>query len=494
MRNIIVLGILPVLATGCQIADNNSYIRPNILLIVSEDHGQHLSCYGDQYIHTPNLDRIASEGILFRNAYVTQSVCSPARASILTGLYVHQHGHLGLATHGYRVVGNVDNIYGLLKEGGYRTGMIGKLHVNPANVFPIDFHPIKDYNFSKQELNRYWEYADTFFRASEEPFFLMVNFPDAHWPLQDQVDGRPENPLSADEVTSFPYVGFCNERIRSVTASYYNCIARLDESIGELMARLYDSGHAENTIVIYLSDHGDQMARGKIDIYEAGTKVPFLVKWPGKIESGKKSDALISIIDIVPTILDAASLTIPGSLPGQSLLTVFRNPDLEFREYLFTERNADNSMLYFPRRAVRDKRYKLIYTLLEDRCNPAAERYINHPDHERIAYTGSPSYEELKHAADSIRRVYYTWLHPPKIKLYDLKQDPWEFDDIASQPEYFQVKKKLLEVLFDWQETTGDPLLCPEKLRMLTLEHDQIANSVGYDNWKYPDYLYGSDK
>src|SRR5690606_32816252 len=215
-------------------------------------------------------DGIARDGILFRNAYVTQSVCSPSRSSILTGLYPHQNGHLGLATHGHQLLGEVDNIYSLLKSAGYRTGMIGKLHVNPEGSFPIDYRRIKEGNFEKSSLPRYAKYADTFMNSSDEPFFLMVNYPDAHWPLQGQVEGLPENPVASSDVVTFPYIGLDNERLRGITSNYYNCILRLDACIGELTDRLSKSGKENNTLVIYLSDHGDQMARGKYNVYEAG--------------------------------------------------------------------------------------------------------------------------------------------------------------------------------------------------------------------------------
>lgn len=489
MKNNILFGIIPAVCFSCQITKDEAAVPPNILLIVSEDHSPHLSCYGDTIINTPNIDNIAKEGMLFQNAYVTQSVCSPARSSILTGLYPSQNGHLGLATHGHALVGEVDNIYAMMKNAGYRTGMIGKLHVNPANSFPIDFHPITGGNFAKHELHRYWEYADSFIKASEDPFFLMVNFPDAHWPLQDQIDGRPANPLSPEEVVSFPYLGFDNERIRSLTANYYNCILRLDECVGELMSKLRESGLEDNTLVIFLSDHGDQMGRGKYNVYEAGVKVPFLVKWPGRISHGIESEALISIIDIVPTILDAVDLSVPDKVTGKSLLPLFENPDMDFRDFLFVEQNADNSDHYFPRRAVRNEKYKLIYSLLEDRQNPQAGMYIMHPEHQKPEWYGCPTIDELEKASYAIRRMYHTWLFPPKIQLYNLEDDPWEFNDIANEPENFSIKKNLLNAIFDWQEQINDPLRLPENLKVLTTEHDTIIRSHNRE-WLYPKYLY----
>lgn len=487
--NFLIITLLIFLYSCQQSKNSENKHQPNILLIVSEDHSQHLSCYGETVITTPNLDKIAREGILFRNAYVTQSVCSPSRSSILTGLYPHQSGHLGLATHGHRMIGEMDNIYALLKHAGYRTGMIGKLHVNPAESFPIDFWPIRSGNFAKQDLYRYWEYADSFMNASSKPFFLMVNFPDSHWPLQDQVDGRPTNPLSPDQVVSFPYIGYDNERIRSITANYYNCMLRLDECVGELMKKLDNSEYKDNTLVFFLSDHGDQMARGKYNVHEAGVKVPFLMRWPGKISPGIESEALISSIDIVPTILDAVNLKVPENCTGKSLIPLFSKPDMNFRDHLFVEQNSDNLTNYFPRRAVRDSRYKLIYSLLEDRENAQANMYIMHTEHKKPEWYGCPTLEEIKTSPYSIRRIYYMWLHPSKIQLFDLEKDPWEFNDISGYPDNFTIISDLLNALSEWQDKTNDPLRFPEQLQSFTNEHDTITSSNNR-KWLYPEYLY----
>lgn len=464
--------------------------KPNILLIVSEDHGSHLSCYGDTVVQTPHLDRVAKKGFLFNNAYVTESVCSPSRSSILTGLYPHQSGHLGLTTHGFHYVGEIKTIYALLKNAGYRTGMIGKLHLEPENIFPIDYWPLKSPNYEKKDLRRYSEFAGKFINDSDEPFFLMVNYPDAHWPFDDVVEGRPKKTVSPDKVKPFPYIGFDNKIIRSYTTSIYNSMLRLDECIGELMGKLSDSGKERNTMVIYLSDHGDEMARGKFDIYEASNKVPLLVSWPGTIKQGIKSNALVSTIDIVPTILDAADLPIPKEITGKSLLPLFRKPDMKFRSYLFTEKNCDQKGMYFPRRAIRDERYKLIYSLLDNRKNEVALQYMRNQNRSE-AVAGSPTIKELETAPDSIKEVYNLWLNPPKILLYDLQNDPWEFRDLSADHKYDQVKARLLSELFKWQKETNDPLRFPDKLKRLTAENDTIKVSKNM-KWQYPHYLYGN--
>jgi len=180
---------------GCQVDKSNLAVKtqPNILLIVSEDNGPDLGCYGNKDVYTPNLDKLASDGILFQNAFVTYSVCSPARGSIFTGLYPHQNGQIGLATHKFRMYESFKTLPVYLKEQGYRTGCLGKIHVNPESAIPFDFHPIRSSNFAKKNLPEYAQEAGKFISESESPYFLMVNFPDAHYPLQKQIEGSVLN-------------------------------------------------------------------------------------------------------------------------------------------------------------------------------------------------------------------------------------------------------------------------------------------------------------
>lgn len=320
----------------------------------------------------------------------------------------------------------------------------------------------------------------------------MVNYPDPHWPFTNVIEGRPVNLVAEKDVVSFSYIGFDNERIRKYTTGLYNGILRLDECIGELMNKLKKSGKERNTLVIFLSDHGDEMARGKFDVYEVGTKVPFLASWPRTIEKGIHSAALVSAIDVIPTILEVAGVSVPERVTGKSLIPLFRKPDMNFRKYLFTEKNCDEVDLYFPRRAIRDKKYKLIYSLLDNKENVGAARYtkgaITSPP-----LAGCPTLKDLETVPDSIKKAYHDWIYSAKAQLYDLKKDPFEFHDLSSDPKYARVKKRLLKELFKWQKRTDDPLRFPDKLRTLTQENDAIKISKNME-WQYPHYLYGEQE
>ncbi|MCZ6632316.1 MAG: sulfatase-like hydrolase/transferase, partial [bacterium] len=198
--------------------------RPNVLLIISEDNGPHLGCYGDRFAKTPNLDRLASEGVRFANAFSTQAVCSPGRASILTGLYPHQCGQIGLATHKYALYDDFPNLHSLLKGAGYRTGLIGKLHINPESAFPFDmwWNERESISFAHRDVRKMAEMAEAFMAPSAEPFFLQISHPDAHLPFHRQQFGVPEEPVEGKDVEPLPFVGVDTPHIREQTADYYN--------------------------------------------------------------------------------------------------------------------------------------------------------------------------------------------------------------------------------------------------------------------------------
>ena len=465
--------------------------RPNVLLIVSEDNGPELGCYGDKYARTPNLDRLASEGVRFENAYVTQSVCSSSRSTLFTGLYPHQNGQLGLATHQFAMYRKWPTTYSILKDAGYRTGLIGKTHVNPESVVGdfVDFRRITSSNFAKKNLSEYAKESKVFMGASDQPFFLTVNYPDAHWPLQTQVEGRPAEMSQRADVRPMSYVAFDNDRLRGHVAGFYNCMARLDDCVGELLEVLAESGKSKNTLVIYIGDHGAQFARGKVFVTEGGLRIPMIVRWPNHATRGLVSTQLVSTVDLFPTIVTAARGQVPNGMPGEDLKSVLMGQSAPLRTHLFAERNCDSADLHFPQRSVRDERYKLIKTLLTDRQDPGAEKcLVNGASN----FRGSPTHSELELSDVKTRQIYDIWLNPPTIQLYDLENDPNEFHNLVDDPSHALIKARLVAALNEWQERTDDRMRYPELLERLTEENDACKREgrrspVG--GWQYRTYL-----
>jgi len=463
-------------------------LKPNILLITSEDNGPHLSCYGDPYVKTPNLDKLAAQGVQFTNAYVSQAGCSPSRSSIFTGLYTHQNGQIGLATHNLRMYRpDMPNIFRSLKENGYTTGIIGKIHVNPESAFPLDYHNPMG-SFEQRDVRKEAEAAAEFIRENaDKPFILMINYKDAHRKFFAQRNGLPAKPLTAEDVKPLPEIGLDSPELRKQTANYYNCMSRLDSGIQMLMEKLDQSGQRDNTLVIYLGDHGEDILRGKRTSYEGGVKIPLIMNWPKKIDPGQVRKELVSTIDFFPTLLDITGAKPVDGLPGMSLKPLFKNKPVKWRNYLFTEYHLHSGHNFYPQRTVRDKRYKLILNLLHGQVNPGYgftnKRFFKAGEIDQL----------IKSSPNRIQNAYKILHTAPEYELYDLQNDPYEFNNLAELPEYKDQLDNLKAQLAAWRKKTKDPLLDPDNLKRLKAEVDSCWDNGEYEkkqHWDYPDYFF----
>ena len=461
--------------------------RPNILLIVSEDNGPELGCYGDPYVKTPVLDGLAKRGVRFEHAYVPQAGCSQSRAALLTGLYPHQNGQIGLATWKFRMYReDTPNLIRQLKKAGYRTGILGKLHINPATAFPFDMQKISSANFSRKNLGNYAKEAAAFFQAAETPFFLSVNYPDAHRPFIAQTGKLPVRPLTGDDVKPLAYFGLDTPQLRSDTANYYNCMSRLDSLIGDLLVTLQESGKANNTLVIYLGDHGADLLRGKRTSYEGGVRIPLIVHWPGKTKPGHVARELVSTLDLLPTLLTVAGAEPIKNLPGISLSPLLQGERPAWRPYLFTEYHTHSGHNFYPQRTVRDARYKLVQNLQPGQENPGYNFTLNR------FFAELPAVIETAPAL--VRNSYQRMKRPAEFELYDLQQDPYEFNDLVSVAGHTAIRENLKQQLARWRKETDDPLLKPANLQRLKAEIDAcFENGLPQKSrleLTYPDYFF----
>lgn len=450
--------------------------RPNIILIIADDLGPQLGSYGDTIARTPNIDRLAKLGTQFDAGYVTTASCSASRGSILTGLYPHQHGMLGLSQFGtQRMHDGVPKLPNELKELGYMTAIIGKRHFEPSDQFEWDREE-EDGKMvmSDRDVIGMNKIAMDFIDEDTDgrPFFLVVSYVDPH--RGDSDDGvrygpaknikfprtklgLPENATPASQIIPFPFLGVDSAEIREELADYYGAVDRLDIGVGDLVKQLEQRGLLEDALVIFVGDHGPDVTRGKIAIYESATRVPFVVKVPGA-NSGLKREELVSTVDIFPTILEVAGGDQSASGPGRSLLPLTQaNTRIDWRRYLFTEFITHGRNHFYPRYAVRDARYKLIYNVLGgERENPLAPaNYCN-------AWWESRKPEYLH---TPIRAVYDRVENPPRIELYDLQADPYEWHNLADDPELATLRDVLFLEIENWRESTNDPLLDPIEFR-----------------------------
>lgn len=436
------LALLPAITEA---ADQASRLRPSIIVIDADDLGTQLSCYGDRNISTPNLDALAARGQRFSRAYVAQPSCSPSRAALLTGLYPHQSGQIGLSHRGFSMESRWRTLPAVLGEAGYRTGIIGKLHVQPQASFTWDVAassdvPSKGWPAGSAILTG-WPHAPLggtrdiprtsaaigafIDSCAGSPFFLKVSLLDPH--RTDLADGEPYPrtvaglPLVgiAPDPALLPWVRNPTPRDLTDAAGHYTCTLRVDAALGKLDAILRASGRIDDTIVVFWGDNGPALPKAKTTLSEAGCRVPLIIAGPG-IANGTVREELVSMTDLMPTLLELAGLPMPepnaGIAPGRSLVPLLggdRAPAAFARE-VAVEMTFHTHRMYAPARAMIGKRWKLVRRLL-----------------------------------------------PPGEELYDLDQDPHEHQDRAGDPDASAERSRLSRLLDDWMEATADPLRDP---------------------------------
>ena len=451
----------------------------NIVFINADDMGIEMGAYGDAQARTPTLDALAARGVQFNNGYVTQASCSPSRSSFLTGLYPHQNGMLGLAHLGYRVHDDVATLPQMMKNAGYYNAIIGKLHLEPENKFPFDF--------VQTDARKTWDVAGVAALFGEQiaaatkqskPFFVYLNYFDPHIPFHDSFDGIPADPMKTDQVKPFAFHPVTGEQltpaVREQMAGYYNGIARVDAGVALVLEQLKKAGRADDTLVIFVGDHGAPFPRAKNSTYEAGLKVPFLVHWPGQ-SAPHRDERLVSTVDIMPTILDAANIAAPSGLAGASLRPLMNGNEAKWRVTLGAENNAHGAEAWFPQRTIRDARYKLIYTI-NPGVNPKPVGDGGKPWREFVAAVMEKNVLAAK--------VFATQLDVPAWQLYDLQTDPHEFENLAGKAEFAAVEKQLRAQLIEWRVQTRDPLLDTNYLAALNRAHAE-AEGAEFDGTKW---------
>lgn len=413
---------------------------PNIILIIADDIGWNdIGCYGNEAVHTPNIDRIAGEGIRFTGAYVTTSSCSPSRVSILSGRYPHNTGAAELHT---PLPAHVPIFAELLRDAGYYTAQAGKWHMGEAAKRGFDLIQEKrEENGPGGEDLWVKTLRD---RPEGKPFFMWFAAFDAHRPWENN-EFKGKN--LAAEVVPPPFLADM-PGTRDDLLSYYDEITRFDHYIGLVTQELRRQEVEDNTLIIILSDNGRPFPRSKTRLYDSGVKTPFIVKWPRGIgQAGAVSHSLLSSIDIAPTLLELAGISAGPSFQGKSFSALFKDPSKEFRQYVFTEHNwHDHQAL---ERMVRSKHFLYILNLRPGLSN-------NGP----ADSNKSPSFQDLKELRDEgllTAAQADAFVTPrPREELFDYRTDPMQLLNIASVPGYEKELKALRQKMEQWRRETAD--------------------------------------
>lgn len=410
----------------------------NIIYLHTHDSGRYLSPYGYN-IPTPNLMSFVREGTLFRKAFCTAPTCSPSRAGLLSGMAPHCSGMLGLAHRGFQMRNYEQHLANYLGKNGFDSVLCGIQHEAP-NAEQIGYHHILKSpsgnipaNSVEKDLNNA-EITAQYIRSvkPDQPFFLSFGMLNTHrdYPSHDaKVDSRYVMP-------AFPLAD--TPENREDMADYMRSAQVADECVGIVLQALRESGKDQDTAVIFTTDHGIAMPFMKCNLYDTGIGVSLIVRFPGNPASGCVSDALVSHLDIFPTICDLTGIQKPDWLQGTSMLPLFRNPAAKIRNEIFAE--VTYHAAYEPMRCIRTDRYKLI-------------RYYDYHLNHIAANIDTSTPKKL--VMDS---GWSSWPRQREM-LFDLWIDPVERINLIQEPQYQEIYADLSKRLWAWMEMTQDPLL-----------------------------------
>jgi N-sulfoglucosamine sulfohydrolase len=424
----------------------------NVLLLIADDLGLDLGCYGNNVIKMPHLDGLAKRGVRFARAYATVASCSPSRSTIFSGLYTHQNGMYGLAhpPHSQTSHNWVMSLPRLLRQAGYFTGIIGKVHVTPAAVYNFEKELVKGAGRNNAMIAKYAREFIT--ESGKRPFFLTVGFIDPHRAKVgfdnekfDKDDGEvrydPRKVIVPPHLPDRP-------EVRQDLAEYYQSASRMDRGVGMVLKALEESGQLDNTLIIFLSDNGIPFPGAKTTLYAAGVHLPLLVAGPG-VPAGRVNNGLASWVDVAPTVLDWCKAKGPSyQLPGKSLLPILSDDNPKDRDAVFGSHQMHEITMSYPMRSITTRTHKLIVNLDNTKDFPLPSDLW-----------ASPSWQGIRTRGDKMmgQRAVADFLRRPREELFDLTKDPHELRNLANDPAHASILAELRQRLRDWQDATNDP-------------------------------------
>ncbi len=429
------LTALIVVSHSLVIADE----KPHVLVFLADDLGIHdCAPYGGADIATPNMTRLTQAGMMFSRAFVASPSCAPSRAALLTGLDPMRNG--AMLNHS-RPKANLKKWPAYFQDLGYEVVAIGKV-AHYAQVTTYGFDHASHFKYHEDEcVNEAVKWLNA--RTSTKPLCLMVgtNWPHVPWPK----DGIAPN-------AKLPPVLVDTPETREARSRYLAAVANADRDLGIMMTAARTK-LGENLITVFTSDHGAQFPFGKWNLYDAGVRTPMMISWPGQIQPNAKSDAFVSWIDLLPTLLDACGGAPPNDISGSSFLPVLKGTKETHRNEVFLTHSGDGAMNQYPIRGVRTAQWKYIRNL-----KPEAEHHT-HVDKGNAGSDGRSYWDSWpkKAMTDPIAAAIVTRYHTrPAEELYDVTADPWEQTNLIGKPEYAKIVAGLRVKLTDWMKANGD--------------------------------------
>lgn len=415
--------------------------KPNIVWIITEDMSPELGCYGYPLVQTPNLDRLAKQGVRYTNTFTTGPVCSASRSALITGMYqtsIDAHNHRSHRDDGYMLPAPVVPITDFLREAGYFT-------VN-ADVKETGIKGAGKTDFNFKTKNKVYDGTDWSQRKSGQPFFAQLNVGVTHrgpvWKGLVQQHQPQIDPAKVKMPSYYPDHPIARED----WATYLESIQLLDSYVGNILQRLDDEKLSDNTVVIFTSDHGRCMIRDKQFIYDGGIQIPFIMKWPGQVQEGVVNSDLVSAIDISATVLQIAGITIPRYMEGQGLL----GPHAKKRDYIIAARDRMDETVD-KMRCVRSKQFKYIKNYMPERP------YMQPNNYKETEYPVWNLLKELNAQGKlTPAQALFCAQVKPAEELYDIVADPEELHNLATLEKHKKHLASMRSVLQKWIVQTGD--------------------------------------
>ena len=432
--------------------------------------GRNISTYDPKSpAKTPHLSSLAESGTLFTHAFTSTASCSPSRTVIYTGLHTHTNGNYGLQNgwNAFCTFSHIDSAPKLFKSLGYLTGIIGKVHVGPSDVYPWDIREESE----SRDVAWVADRAEGFIRTArrdEKPFFLTVGYIDPHRNMAQRAgfgnldsgyDARIEDKkYSADEVEVPEYLSDLPE-VRTELAEYCRSINRLDQGVGLILDKLERTGVADDTLVLFMSDNGPPFVNSKTTLYDAGVRLPLLIRQPGQ-KPNVINPNMVSWVDILPTLFEYAGYSVlnsPSASPrrGRSILPILNEPDhVPGWDKVFGSHTFHEITNFWPTRFMRTRRYKYHRNVAWKLDFPfATDLYAS------LTWEGMRNSGSADKAAMIGPRTLKNYIRRPPEELYDLESDPQEIHNLASDPGHQDTLRQMRDELERWQLETKDPFL-----------------------------------
>jgi N-sulfoglucosamine sulfohydrolase len=421
--------------------------RPNIVIIMADDlDSRQLSCYGGKNLQTKNIDSIAAEGMKFDQMICSEAMCVPTRASLFTGLYPMHHGSFQNHKPVYNT--GLKSICQYLGAQKYTVALTGKNHsTKPVSVFP--FQIIKGFEpncVAKTDDYELDDIRNFITKKDANPFclFIMSINPHAPWTV-----GNP-NEFDPEKITLPPHMADTKD-VRALYCKYLAEVRRLDDQVGDIRKLLKESHQEENTVFIFLGEQGPQFPGGKWTLWDNGQKSSMIVKWPGKVQPGSKTDALVQYEDITPTLIDIAGGKPIKGLDGQSFLNVLADQNKPHRTAAFGIHDNIPEGTPYPIRSIRDTHYKLLMNLTPNA--PYYIKYMMNPENKASYWNNWV--EKAKTSAETKKLVDRITTRPA-LEFYDIQKDPYELNNLAVQKGYEKLVKLYEAKLKEWMNAQGD--------------------------------------